>query len=211
MPAKSAAAVRSPRSLRSIKKPSSAPAPRAKSSATPATVRELAIKMKRYPPKAEVPLPSLFQRGWPRNIYPYNHRESQTAKSEQHNMRVIRVANEYIEVDILPDYGGHIWGAKDLVTGREIFHRADALKHQDLAVAGPWLATGIEFNFPVTHSILTIATINTAQGVETDGKAWCRIGATDKLFGLQWQMTIALATRSARHRDRRLAAQSDGP
>src|SRR5438094_1332248 len=113
MPAKMAAPVRSPRLN---KKPSSIPVPGAKAKALPAaTVRELTVKMKHYPPKAEAPLPSLFQRGWPRNIYPYNHRESQTAASEQHDMRVIRVANEYIEVDVLPDYGGHIWGAKDLV------------------------------------------------------------------------------------------------
>ena len=196
MPAKTAARVRSPRSTKLKSKPvARAKSPTGVVSArktAPATVRELTVKMKRYPPKSEVPLPSLFQRGWPRNIYPYNHRESQTAKSEQHDMRVIRVANDMIEVDILPDFGGHVWGAKDLVTGREIFHRTDALKHQDLAIGGPWLATGIEFNFPVTHSILTIATINTAHGVEPDGAGWVRIGATDKLFGLQWQMTIRL-------------------
>jgi tetratricopeptide (TPR) repeat protein len=111
-------------------------------------------------------------------------------------MRVLRVANQYLEVDILPDFGGHVWGAKDLVSGREMFHRTDAIKPQHLGVAGPWIATGIEFNFPVTHSILTIAPVNSTYGVEPDGAAWVKIGATDKLFGMQWQMTIRLRPES---------------
>ena len=157
-----------------------------------ATATELAVVMKYYPPNPEPPLPSLFSKGYPRNVYPYNHRESQTAKSEQLQMRVVRLANEFIEVDILPDLGGHIWGAKDLKSGHEMFHRTDAIKHQDLAVAGPWIATGIEFNFPVTHSLLTVSKINETHGVEADGSAWSKFGATDKLFGVQWQMTIRL-------------------
>ena len=162
-------------------------------SAKHATATQLTVKMKRYPVRPEVPLPSLFSKGYPRNIFPYNHSESQTAKSEQYPMRVVRLANEFIEVDILPDLGGHVWGAKDLVSGREMFHRTDAIKHQDLAVGGPWIATGIEFNFPVTHSLLTIQKINEAHGVDENGAAWSKFGATDKLFGVQWQMTIRLA------------------
>jgi tetratricopeptide (TPR) repeat protein len=157
-----------------------------------ARVTELSVKIKRYLLEPEAPLPSLFSRSYPRNIYPYNHRDSQSERSDTYDMRVLRLASKYIEVDILPDIGGHIWGAKDLVSGNEIFHRTDALKHQGLAVAGPWIATGIEFNFPVTHSILCLEKINSAHGMSEDGSAWISIGATDKLFGLQWQITMRL-------------------
>jgi tetratricopeptide (TPR) repeat protein len=159
---------------------------------TGGSARELTVKIREYPPADEPPLPSFFSKGWPRNIYPYNRRGSQLERHHAVDLRVIRLANKYIEVDVLPDYGGHVWGARDLLRNREIFHRTDALKHQDLGVAGPWIATGIEFNFPVTHSILTVAKVNSAYGVEPDGRAWARIGATDKLFGLQWQVTVSL-------------------
>ena len=157
------------------------------------SAKELTVKIRRYPPTEESPLPSLFSKGWPRNIYPYNQRDSQTDHSEMVDMRVIRLTSKYLEVDVLPDVGGHVWGARDLLRNHEIFHRTDALKHQQLAVAGPWLSTGIEFNFPTTHSILTIAKVNSVYGTEPDGTAWVRIGATDKLFGLQWQVTVALS------------------
>ncbi|HYF51866.1 MAG TPA: DUF5107 domain-containing protein [Planctomycetota bacterium] len=157
-----------------------------------ASVQELTVKIKRYEPNPEPPLPSLFSNGYPRNIYPYNHRRSQTKTSDIVDLRVLRVSNEFIQADILPDVGGHLWGAKDLLSGREMFHRVDALKHQDLGVAGAWIASGIEFNFPVTHSILTVAPIAATHGVEADGAAWIRFGAVDKLFGLQWQMTVRL-------------------
>lgn len=174
----------------SAEAPASTTHPKAQSK--PATVSQLSVKIKSYPPNPEPPLPSLFNHGYPRNIYPYNRRESQTRKSAMADMRVVRLANEYIEVDILPDLGGHVWGAKDLVSGREMFHRTDALKHQDLAVGGAWIATGIEFNFPVSHALHTIEKINCVHGVEENGAAWVRIGATDKLFGLLWQMTLRL-------------------
>ncbi|MGH7143331.1 MAG: DUF5107 domain-containing protein [Planctomycetota bacterium] len=164
----------------------------AKAKITAAKTRELTVKIKRYEPEAEDPIPSLFNNGWPRNVYPYGHREPQQTQTEMVNMRVIRLSNQYLEVDILPDQGGHIWGAKDLVSGHEIFHRVDALKFQHLGVAGAWMATGVEFNFPVTHSILTIDPINTTHGANPDGSAYVRIGATDKLFGLQWQITVHL-------------------
>lgn len=161
---------------------------------TPATVTELAVKLKTWAPLPPEQLPSLLNSGWPRNIYPYARRDSHSEGAPKlQTYRVVRLANEFMEVDVLPELGGHIWGAKDKLRDAEIFHRVDAIKPQDLGVAGAWIATGIEFNFPVTHSILTIEPILESHGVDADGSAWVCIGASDKLFGVRWQLHLRLS------------------
>ncbi|MBI3828633.1 MAG: DUF5107 domain-containing protein [Planctomycetes bacterium] len=161
---------------------------------TPASVTEHTVSLKTWLPQPAESLPSLLNHGWPRNIYPYARRESHTVgQPVPKTYRVVRLANEYLEVDVLPELGGHVWGAKDKKNNAEVFHRVDAIKLQDLGVAGAWLATGIEFNFPVTHSILTVEPIVETHGVDPDGSAWVCIGASDKLFGLRWQMHLRLS------------------
>ena len=67
-----------------------------------AAVEELTVNLKRYPPEGPVPFPSLFSTtGWRRNIYPYALRESQLERSETVELRVLRLSNEYLEVDVL--------------------------------------------------------------------------------------------------------------
>ncbi|MCW8133472.1 MAG: DUF5107 domain-containing protein [Planctomycetota bacterium] len=152
------------------------------------------MALKTWPPQPPETLPSLLNDHWPRNIYPYARRESHSVgQPVTKPYRVVRLANEYMEVDVLPELGGHIWGAKDKLRDAEIFHRVDAIKPQDLGVAGAWIATGVEFNFPVTHSILTVEPILETHGVDADGTAWVCIGASDRLFGLRWQMHLRLS------------------
>src|SRR5258708_876968 len=102
MPTKSAVA---PRQAQNPQK--SAQKQRSRTLSKSSTVNDLKVKIKHYAVSDEAPLPSLFSTGWPRNIYPYGHRDCHSDKSEVKDLRVLRVANQYLEVDILPDFGGH--------------------------------------------------------------------------------------------------------
>ena len=55
--------------------------------------------------------------------------------------------NEHIEVYVLPEVGGKIWGAIDKSNGEEFIYRNEVMKFRNISLRGPWTSGGIEFNF----------------------------------------------------------------
>lgn len=127
------------------------------------------------------------------NIYPYFsfNQYSHTGIDEEWN--VIRLENDYIEVSILPEVGGKIWGAIEKSTGRDFIYLNQVKKFRNIALRGPWASGGIEFNFGVTgHTPTTSTPVDYMTRENSDGSVSTIIGALDLPSRTEWRVTITV-------------------
>ena len=88
--------------------------------------------------------------------------------------------NEYLQVSVLPDLGGHLYSCIDKVSGREMFYANPSIKKALIGYRGAWAAFGIEFNFPVSHNWMSMSPVDFATSTDADGSASIWVGNTDR-------------------------------
>ena len=71
-------------------------------------------------------------------------------KVDQEHTAII-LENDFIELIILPEIGGRIFGAKDKTNGYDFFYRQHVIKPALIGMLGSWLSGGAEFNWPMHH------------------------------------------------------------
>ncbi len=125
-------------------------------------------------------------------VYPYTMRPHSDSPAGTQSWRVIHLENEFLACSVLPDLGGHLYRCLDKANGHDVFHPALALKKQSIAARGSWLSTGIEFNFPLSHSWDTISPVDFHYRQNADGSASVFVGDVDRVEGLQWLVELIL-------------------
>ncbi len=134
-----------------------------------------------------------------RRLYPYHTFEGYAATPEPREWRVVTMENDFIEVFVLPEVGGKVWGAVVKETGHEFIYRNEVMKFRDIALRGPWTSGGIEFNFGVIgHTPATATPVDYALRENADGSVSAIVGATDLPSRTPWRVEIRLpADRAA--------------
>ncbi|MCI4445536.1 MAG: DUF5107 domain-containing protein [Candidatus Aminicenantes bacterium] len=126
-------------------------------------------------------------------IYPYFVFNGFSFESRSKEWTVVRLKNKYIEVSILPEVGGKVWGARDLTTGHEFIYTNHVLKFREIALRGPWTSGGIEFNFGVIGHIPSAATpVDYHVEKNHDGSVSCTVGNYDWPSRTRWEVTITV-------------------
>ncbi len=87
-------------------------------------------------------------------------------------------------------FGGHLQGCTDRITGKEIFYSNPVIRGIDNK-RGPFLATGIETNFPLSHGRDVGSPVSYAWQI-TDGVARVIIEDTDLTSGMEWRAEFIL-------------------
>jgi predicted Zn-dependent protease len=106
---------------------------------------------------------------------------------------VVRLENDWIEVFVLPEAGGKIWGARVKKTGRDFIYRNEVMKFRNVALRGPWTSGGIEFNFGVVgHTPSTATPVDYAVRENKDGSVSCVVGTMDLPSRTEWRVEIRL-------------------
>lgn len=72
---------------------------------------------------------------------------------------MITLSNEHIEVNLLPEIGGKVYGARDKHNGYEFIYQNPVVKPAMVGLAGPWVSGGIEFNWPQHHRPTSFAPV----------------------------------------------------
>ena len=83
-----------------------------------------------YPFSEPNPLPILAR---DTRLYPYFSFEGYAHESTPQQWKVVTLENEWIEVKILPEVGGKVWGARVKKTGHDFIYTNDALKFRNVA------------------------------------------------------------------------------
>ncbi len=159
-------------------------------SSSRATVREEVRVLDTYPFYDPNPVPVLVRD--PR-LYPYHTFEGYSVAPEPREWKVVVLENDLIQVFVLPEVGGKVWGALVKETGHEFVYRNEVMKFRNIALRGPWTSGGIEFNFGVIgHTPATATPVDYAVREDEDGSASVFVGAMDLPSRTHWRVEIRL-------------------
>ncbi len=143
-----------------------------------------------YPFSEPDPVPVL---AGDRRLYPYHRFLGYSATSEPREWKVVKMENDLIELFVLPEVGGKVWGAVVKETGHEFIYRNEVIKFRDIALRGPWTSGGIEFNFGVIgHTPATATPVDYALRENDDGSVSTFVGTMDLPSRTHWRVEIRL-------------------
>ena len=126
-------------------------------------------------------------------LYPYHSFEGYAHDPVPRQWRVVRLENDYIEVYVLPEVGGKVWGAVVKATGHEFIYRNEVMKFRNISLRGPWTSGGIEFNFGVIgHTPATATPVDYVTRENPDGSASVFVGGMDLPSRTHWRVEIRL-------------------
>ena len=125
------------------------------------------------------------------SVYPYTMRLGFTKKRFDHDWRAVHLENEYLSCTALPDLGGHLF-CKDKVNGQEMFYTNSVVKKVQVGLRGAWIAMGLEMNFPIGHTWVTVSGVDFATAQNPDGSASIWVGNIDRVDGMQWRVEFVL-------------------
>jgi hypothetical protein len=156
-----------------------------------ATVTQEFRELVTYPFSDPNPIPFLAEEN--KRIYPYHSFDGYSLTGQKQQWKVIKLENDYIEVFILPEVGGKIWGAIEKSTGKEFIYRNEVMKFRNISLRGPWTSGGIEFNFGIIgHSPSTSTPVDYITRENVDGSVSCIVGNMDLPSRTQWRVEIRL-------------------
>ncbi|MGD8698940.1 MAG: DUF5107 domain-containing protein [Gemmatimonadales bacterium] len=160
------------------------------SAAQNARIREEKRVITTYPFSEPNPIPILTRD--PR-LYPYHSFEGYAHDGVPREWTVVHLENDYIEVFVLPEVGGKVWGAVVKETGHEFIYRNEVMKFRNIALRGPWTSGGIEFNFGVIgHTPATATPVDYALRENPDGSVSAFVGTLDLPSRTHWRVEIRL-------------------
>jgi len=142
------------------------------------------------------PMPHFAVLGAEQPWYPYPVRSSLGKQSRTQTWRTLNLENEYLACVVLPDLGGHLYSCRDKLSGYEMFHANPSIKKAMIGLRGAWAALGVELNFPVGHSLLTVSPVDFRTSQTADSASvW--VGATDRVTGMRWRVQFTLEREAA--------------
>ena len=155
-----------------------------------ATISEELKTFATYPFDDPNPIPILTSNT---KIYPYHKFDGYSHTSRQQQWKVVTLENDYIQVFVLPEVGGKVWGAIDKTTGEEFIYRNEVMKFRNISMRGPWTSGGIEFNFGIIgHHPSTATPVDYQIQENPDGSVSCIVGNIDLASRTHWRVDITL-------------------
>ena len=143
----------------------------------PARIYEQQIIIPTYQLGREDINPSL----WNKRVYPYPMQDDILNEKKNQIYKAVYLENEYLQVIVLPQVGGHLYAAKDKTTGRDFIYRNNVLKPGLVGLCGAWVSGGIEFNFPFGHSVTTYSPVDYAVRKNEDGSVTCFVSNLERV------------------------------
>ncbi len=160
-----------------------------------AIIQEQKRIIKTYPFSDPDPTPIL---GSNQKIYPYHQFEGYSHAAIDQEWKVIKLENDFIEVYVLPEVGGKVWGAIEKSTGKEFIYRNEVLKFRNISMRGPWTSGGIEFNFGIIgHHPSTATPVDYDLKTYENGDVSCIVGNIDLPSRTQWRVEVLLSPDKA--------------
>ncbi len=155
-----------------------------------ARISEEIRSIETYPFSEPNPIPILSRDA---RLYPYHSFEGYSHESMPQDWNVVKLENDLIEVYVLPEAGGKIWGALVKKSGHEFIYRNEVMKFRNISLRGPWTSGGIEFNFGVIgHTPSTATPVDYRLMENEDGSVSCIVGAMDLPSRTVWRVEIRL-------------------
>ncbi|MHC4913333.1 MAG: DUF5107 domain-containing protein, partial [Planctomycetota bacterium] len=170
-------------------------------SAEGASIVEEEKVIKTYPFSEPDTVPILARSGSERGLsrlYPYFFFDKFSKTAIDKKWKVVRMENPYIEVFMLPEVGGKVYGAIEKSTRKKFIYLNEVIKFREIALRGPWTSGGIEFNFGIVGHAPSCATpVDYLLRENADGSVSCIVGAMDLVSRSRWSVAIVLPADKA--------------
>lgn len=124
-------------------------------------------------------------------VYPYPMQDVLFDGREDETYKYLTLENEWLQMGLLPEHGGHLLNFTDKATGFETFYRQHVVKPALIGMLGAWISGGVEWNFPHHHRATTAMPIDWRLVANDDGSKTIWIGETELRRRLKW--TIGLS------------------
>lgn len=126
-------------------------------------------------------------------VYPYPLNIYLTHKLDNNKKyKAVFLENEYLRLTLLPDLGGRIFSAYDLVNKCELFYKNNVVKPGLLGLRGAWISGGVEFNFPYGHTVTTVSPIDYTLRNNPDHSASVIISNIEMVSRMKWEFILTL-------------------
>lgn len=153
-----------------------------------ATVDERPLDLKTYPFSDPDPVPCTAEKR-----YPYFRFDGSSVNAVTQRWTSVVLENDRIRVVLLPQVGGKIWAATDKVTGNDFLYCNHVMKFRDIAMRGPWLSGGIEFNFGIIgHAPSSSTPVDWLTRKNEDGSVSCFVSSEEYITRTVWQVEVRL-------------------
>lgn len=108
-------------------------------------------------------------------VYPLPFHHQIADEPHERAWRAVHLENEWLRVVVLPELGGRIHVARERAGGQDFFWTNPVIKPALVGLAGPWVAGGVEFNWPQHHRPATYLPVDVEIEEEPDGAVvvWC--------------------------------------
>jgi tetratricopeptide (TPR) repeat protein len=130
-------------------------------------------------------------------VYPYTMRTNFGPSTSNVAWRELTLENEYLFCRVFPDLGGHLYSCKDKINNVEMFYANPVIRKGYVGLRGAWVALGIELNFPVGHSLVSISPVNFGAQQNPDGSGGVWVADVDRQTGMEWRVEFVLRPGSA--------------
>ena len=84
-------------------------------------------------------------------VYPIPFTDRISREKAPRTWQAIHIENAWVRLVLLPELGGRIHIGYDKTRNYDFFYRNNVIKPALVALAGPWISGGVEFNWPQHH------------------------------------------------------------
>jgi len=127
-----------------------------------------------------------------RSTYPYSFQNDYKPTKHDVEYEVVRLENDYIYVDIIPQLRGRIQGAVDKRNGWDFLYYNNVIKPAEIAVRSAWLSGGLEYNHPGGHGYTQMNKISYDTRENEDGSKTVIIAEIEPVRMMKWEYEITL-------------------
>ena len=93
-------------------------------------------------------------------VYPYPMQDVLHDEKVNETYKYLTLENDWLQMGLLPEHGGHLLNFTDRETGFETFYRQHVVKPALIGMLGAWISGGVEWNFPHHHRATTAMPID---------------------------------------------------
>ena len=125
-------------------------------------------------------------------VYPYPMQDVLHDGKVDETYKYLTLENDWLQMGLLPEHGGHLLNFTDKATGFETFYRQHVIKPALIGMLGAWISGGVEWNFPHHHRATTAMPIDWRMVANKDGSKTIWIGETELRRRLKWTIGLSL-------------------
>ena len=125
-------------------------------------------------------------------VYPYPMQDVLHDTKSDETYTYLTLENDWFQMGLLPEHGGHLLNFTDKQTGFETFYRQHVVKPALIGMLGAWISGGVEWNFPHHHRATTSMPIDWRIAENADGSKTIWFGETELRRRLKWTIGLSL-------------------